>query len=251
MFKRLFQIFFVILLLVSCTSKQTVLEGSAKSLYELINKELNKERKYIFFGTTDYKLLSEMIIALQVRYPYSTYARESYLLSGEVAYKRKKYGEAIVEYQAFIENQINHPKVDYATYRIFKSQSKLITDKDKNIQPAKEILGIFELLTEEYKYSEFMPETIEIYEKAKKYILKRAIYIAKFYIKDEKYNSALGRIDNANILIPEKVAQSQEAQYIKTFCLIKTTESTKKTDYIKSYIERFPNSPYISELNDL
>ena len=36
MFKRLFQIFFVILLLVSCTSKQTVLEGSAKSLYELI-----------------------------------------------------------------------------------------------------------------------------------------------------------------------------------------------------------------------
>ena len=87
--------------------------------------------------------------------------------------------------------------------------------------------------------------------KAKKYILKRAIYIAKFYIKDEKYNSALGRIDNANILIPERVAQSQEAQYIKTFCLIKTSESSKKTDYIKSYIERFPNSPYISELNDL
>ena len=128
-----------------------------------------------------------MITTLHIRFPYSPYTREAYLLSADVAFKKKRYELAISEFREFINNQVNHPKIEYATFKILKSYSLLMSTKDKNEDPAKAILQIYDSLTAVYKSSEYMKETEKIYLKAKRYILKRAIYVA-FFVNEKKYN---------------------------------------------------------------
>ena len=127
-------------------------------------------------------------------FPYSPYTREAYLLSADVAFKKKRYELAISEYREFINNQVNHPKIEYATFKILKSYSLLMSTKDKNEDPAKAILQIYDSLTAVYKSSEYMKETEKIYLKAKRYILKRAIYVANYYKEKDEYGDMSAKI---------------------------------------------------------
>ena len=171
MFNRLLKLFLVTIILISCSSREDSLTGSDEEIYNLILKEINKEKKYIILNNTDFELVEDMITTLQIRFPYSPYTREAYLLSADVAFKKKRYELAISEYREFINNQVNHPKIEYATFKILKSYSLLMSTKDKNEDPAKAILQIYDSLTAVYKSSEYMKETEKIYLKAKRYIL--------------------------------------------------------------------------------
>ena len=99
-----------------------------------------------------------MLLTLQVRYPYSEYTRETYLINGDVSYRTKDYYDAIEDYEIFLEEQPNHPKINYAKYMIIKSYSKLMTTMDKDISPSKKVIDLFNNLSVEMKNSEYFPE---------------------------------------------------------------------------------------------
>ena len=249
---RFLKVLFVVVFLISCTgSREEFLTGSDKELYDLINKEINKKKKYVVLNHTDFDLLEDMITTLQIRFPYSPYTREAYLLSADVAFKRKRYNLAIKEYTEFLNNQVNHPKTDYATFKLLKSQSLLIAAKDKNDDPAKEILRIYDSLSAVYKSTEYMDETQRIYIKAKKFLLKRAIYVANFYIKKDQYESALGRLNNTEILIPNLLNNSSEAQYLIVLSKIKLSKDADKNTLLNNYKKKFPKSKFIENLEEL
>ena len=236
----------------SCTSKVTILKGTDKEIYDSIVSEVNKKRKWLILGGTDYGVLEDLITTLQIRYPYSIYTREIYLLSGEVSYKRKRWGFAINRYQEFIKNHPSHPKVNYAKYKIFKSNSKLMRDKDNDINPALDIIKMYETLTDDFKQDEYFKDTTNIYSAAKKFVLKRAIYISRFYIKKEEYKSAYSRIENAKSSIPEMVSNSYEAQYLLIFCLSKMKDHDYIIEDLKNeYKKKFPKSPFLKEINKI
>ena len=251
MFNRLLKVFFVLIILASCSKREDFLTGSDQEIYNLIVKEINKKKKYLVLNHTDFSLLEDMITTLQIRYPYSPYTREAYLLSGDVAFKRKRYPLAINEYSEFIKNQVNHPKTDYATFRILKSHSMLIAAKDQNVDPAKDILNIYATLSAVYKSTEYMAETERIYKKAKRFILKRGIYVAKYYVKKGEFSSALGRLNNTETLVPNLAKNSAEAQYLIVLSQIKTLKDADKITLISSYKKRFPKSDFIEDLENL
>ena len=251
MFYRLLKVFFVLIIIASCSKREDFLTGSDEEIYNLIVKEIDKKKKYLVLNHTDFSLLEDMITTLQIRYPYSSYTREAYLLSGNVAFKRKKYGLAINEYSEFIKNQVNHPKRDYATFRILKSHSMLMSGKDKNVDPAKDIIDIYATLSAVYKSTEYMPETERIYKKAQRYILKRGIYIANYYVKKGEFSSALGRLNNTETLIPNLVRNSEEAQYLIALSQIKTLKDADKLTLINFYKKKFPKSDFIKDLENL
>ena len=249
---RFLKLLFVAVFLISCSgNREEFLTGSDKELYDIINKEINKKKKYVVLNHTDFDLLEDMITTLQIRFPYSPYTREAYLLSADVAFKRKRYNLAIKEYNEFLKNQVNHPKTDYATFKLIKTHSLLISAKDKNDDPAKEILRLYGSLSAVYKSTEYMEETEKIYKKAKRFILKRAIYVANFYIKKGEYESALGRLENTEILIPNLVNNSSEAQYLIVLSKIKTLNDPDKETLINYYKKKFPNSKFTEELQEL
>ena len=248
---RLLKVFFIAVFVISCSSKTDFLTGSDQELYNLIVKEINKEKKYVVLNHTDFDLLEDMITTLQIRFPYSSYTREAYLLSADVAFKRERYGYAIGEYKEFIKNQINHPKINYAQFKIIKAYSFLISDKDKNVDPAKQILSIYESLSPVYRSTEYMQDTEKIYVKAKRYILKRGIYVANYYIKKKEFESALGRLQNTEELIPNMVRNSAEAQFLIILSKIKTMEDADKPTLLNYYKKKFPASEFIDNLEEL
>jgi len=251
MFIRLLKVFFIAFFVISCSSKTDFLTGSDEELYNLIVKEINKEKKYVVLNHTDFDLLEDMITTLQIRFPYSSYTREAYLLSADVAFKRERYGYAISEYEEFIKNQINHPKINYAQFKIIKAHSFLISDKDKNVDPAKQILSIYDSLSPVYRSTEYMVDTEKIYLKAKRYILKRGIYVANYYIKKKEFESALGRLENTEVLIPDMVRNSAEAQFLIILSKIKTMEDADKLTLLNYYKKKFPGSEFIDNLEEL
>ena len=248
MFNRLLKLFLVTIILISCSSREDSLTGSDEEIYNLILKEINKEKKYIILNNTDFELVEDMITTLQIRFPYSPYTREAYLLSADVAFKKKRYELAISEYREFINNQVNHPKTEYATFKILKSYSLLMSAKDKNEDPAKAILQIYDSLTAVYKSTEYMKETEKIYLKAKRYILKRAIYVANYYKEKDEYSSALARLRNTEEIIPGLIKNSAEAQYLIVLSQIKTLKDADKLTLYNNYKKKFPSSDFLEEL---
>ena len=252
MFSRLILLVFSVSLLFSCTSKVIILKGTDKELYDTIIAEINKERKYLILGGTDYGKLEHLMTTLQIRYPYSEYTREAYVLHGDIAYKQKRYQLAVQQYNEFIKNQTNHPKINYARFMIFLSHSKLIRNKDLDLGPSLKIIELYNSLSQPYLDSEFMERTDKIYNTARKFILKRTIYISKFYIEKGEFGSACSRIDNASVFIPDLVENSYEAQYLKILCLAKDKSNDVSIEDLRnSYKSKFPNSPFLDDLDEI
>ena len=127
----------------------------------------------------------------------------------------------------------------------------LISGKDKNVDPAKDILNIYATLSAVYKSTEYMPETERIYKKAQRYILKRGIYVANYYVKKGEISSALGRLNNTETLIPNLVRNSEEAQYLIALSQIKTLKDADKLTLINFYKKKLPKSDFIEDLENL
>jgi hypothetical protein len=122
--------------------------------------------------------------------------------------------------------------------------------KDKNVDPAKAILQIYDSLSAVYKSTKYMEETEEIYSKAKKYILKRAIYVANYYKKKGEFSSALARLKNTEKMIPSLIRSSSEAQYLIVLSEIKTLKDVDKLTLFNNYKIKFPGSEFIEELEN-
>jgi outer membrane assembly lipoprotein YfiO len=252
MFSRLILLVFSISLLFACTSKVVILKGTDKELYDTIIAEINKERKYLILGGTDYGKLEHLMTTLQVRYPYSEYTREAYVLHGDIAYKQKRYQLAIQQYSEFIKSQTNHPRINYSRFMIFLSYSKLIRNKDLDLGPSLKVVELYNSAPQSYLDDQYMEQTDKIYQMARKFILKRAIYISKFYIEKGEFGSACSRINNASTIIPDLVENSYEAQYLKVVCLAKDKSNNVAIEDLRSsYKSKFPNSPFLDDLDEI
>ena len=148
MVSRIILLSLLLLIFISCTSQTAkLLGGSDKEIYDSIKSELSKKKTLYIFGGPRFSKVEDMLLTLQVRYPYSEYTRETYLINGDVSYRTKDYYDAIDDYEMFIEEQPNHPKINYAKYMIIKSYSELMTTKDKDISPSKKVIDLFNNLS--------------------------------------------------------------------------------------------------------
>ena len=155
-------------------------------------------------------------------------------------------------YNEFIKSQTNHPKINYSRFMIFLSYSKLISNKDLDLGPSLKVVELYNAAPQSYLDDEYMEQTDKIYKMARKFILKRAIYISKFYIEKGEFVSACSRIDNASTLIPDLVENSYEAQYLKVVCLAKDKNNNVAIEDLRSsYKSKFPNSPFLDDLDEI
>ena len=256
MFKRILLLFLFGFLTFSCSNTSKILSGSDKELYENIQSELAKKKTLYVFGGPRFSILKDYILTLQIRYPYSVYTREVSLIQGDISFKTKKFAEAIENYKIFIDEQLNHPKVNYAKYKIIKSYKELMSSEDKDIGPTIEIIKIYNNLDENLNDSEYIKEIQSIYEEARILLLKRTIYIANFYMDKNlgkySFESAYKRIVESSELIQDLIESSAEAQYIKLYSLFMIDPKADKVLLINNFASSFPNDDdYIESLNSL
>ena len=197
-----------LLLAVSCGGKQAIYEGTAEQLNNEISEELNKKSSFSIFGGTNYDKVFDILKEIQIRYPYTKYAALAELRSGDVYFKKKDYTTAAEEYENFITNHPGHEELDYGMYRLGLSYYKMKAGKDRNHSKPLNAIRWFTLLKETYPESEYVEQTQDKIEEARRTLAERELYIGKFYQKKKNYEAAAKRYGN----ILENYSDTEYAQ---------------------------------------
>lgn len=158
-------------------------EGVFKQAKELEEKEYYEESivKY-----TDVKN----------RFPYSKLAVDSKLKIADLQYERESFIEAQAEYQLFHELHPKHERSDYVVYRLAMSYfQSLPSTIDRDLSSAYKAIFHFDELIKNYPRSQYVNESTEKRDQAKKMLGQKELYVAQFYFIREMYESSLRRFE--------------------------------------------------------
>jgi outer membrane protein assembly factor BamD len=130
------------------------------------------------------------------KFPYSKYATMAELAIADCHYKDESFGEAQVSYQSFKDLHPKHAQIDYVTHRLGLSFfNQLPPTIDRDLTLATSAILYFEEVVKQYPNSAHAKEAAEKRDSAYKMLGEKEQYIADFYFKREKYDSALTRYE--------------------------------------------------------
>lgn len=114
----------------------------------------------------------------------------------EVYFKKETYPEAQSAYQVFKELHPRHEKIDYVTFQIGESIFKqLPTTIDRDLALAPIAMKDFEVLIRDYPKSHYVDEAQKRINEIVDMLAQKELYIADFYFRTEKWQSALVRYE--------------------------------------------------------
>lgn len=179
---------------------------------------------------------------LKNKFPYSKLAPEAEMKIADINYMREDFSEAQIAYQTFKDLHPTHVKSDYVTFRLGMSFFKQLPSTiDRDLSIAHKAILYFEEVIQSYGKSPFVAEAKDYRLKAKKMLAEKEEYIANFYLKKEKYESALGRYEEilaaypASDLEPKALLGAARSAY-------KMNDKVKTRGFIQRLLKEYPNS---------
>ena len=176
------------------------------------------------------------------KFPYSKLAPEAELKVADINYLREDYAEAQIAYQTFKDLHPTHPKSDYVTFRLGMSFYKQLPSTiDRDLSIAYKAILYFDEVVQSYGKSPFVAEAKEHRSKAKQMLAEKEMYIGNFYLKKEKWDSALGRYEEllsdfpSSDLEPKALLGAARSAY-------KLNDRTKTRGFIQRLLKEYPNS---------
>ena len=132
------------------------------------------------------------------KFPYSSFAMAAELAIADVQFKRESYPEAQIAYQNFRDMHPKNPKIDYVIYRAGMSYYLQLPETiDRDLSLANDAIYSFNEVIKSYPNSEHLADAKDKREKAFIMLAQKELYIADFYFRNEKYDSALLRYESA------------------------------------------------------
>lgn len=223
---------FSVLLFSSCTSKDKNAD-TAEGSYA-IAQELDKDELW--------DRAIQKYQDVKNKFPYSKYAVMSELAIADCHFKAESYPEAQISYQSFKDLHPKHPQIDYVTFRLaltFFNQLPPTIDRDLTL--AGSALIYFDEVIDQYPNSLHVAEAKEKKQQTYKMLAEKEKYIADFYFKKEKYDSALSRYEGLMSKYPgmgfDVIALSQAA-----LSASRLGEQDKAKKYFNDLKTKFPDS---------
>ena len=179
---------------------------------------------------------------LKNKFPYSKLAPEAELKVADINYMREDFAEAQIAYQTFKDLHPTHPKSDYVTFRLGMSFFKQLPPTiDRDLSLAHKAILYFDEVMQSYGKSQYVAEAKDHRQKALKMLAEKEEYIANFYLKKEKYDSALGRYEDIlsgypnSDLEPKALLGAARSAY-------KLNDRAKTRGFIQRLLKEYPNS---------
>jgi|SRR6185312_10546770 len=183
---------------------------------------------------------------LKNKFPYSRYATMAELAIADDYFKQESYPEAQVAYQAFKDLHPKHPQIDYVTYRLAMSFfNQLPGTVDRDLSLAKSTVLYFDEVISQYPNSQYLAECREKKTATLKMLAGKEDYIADFYFKRGKYDSALLRYDGLIRKYPG-LGFDAKAMSRAAICAAKNGEPDRAKKYIDELAQKFPGSSELS-----
>lgn len=165
-------------------------------------------------------------------------------------YESERYIEASVEYLQFRKLHPTHEKAAYALYRTGLCNFNQITGIDRDQTPQKSAAIYFEDFLNKYPQSEYAKDVTAKLDSVRLQQLQYELYVANFYYRTEKYESAMQRLEGALKTFPKSVLHDQTL-FLLGATRIKSGNTEKAREAFNRLSAEFPDSTYIVEAGKL
>lgn len=185
---------------------------------------------------------------VRYKFPYSAQAALADLAIGDTNFDREKYLEAIDAYRNFLKLHPNHPKADYAQFRIAESYYKDIpsdfflfppsTEKDQT--SVRDARNGFEEFLKLYPASEHVAQSKKLLGEILARLAQHEMAVADFYLHHDRLPAAVNRLTR----LVEDYPQSELAAPA-LLKLARTLVKLEKKDQARATLEKllkdYPN----------
>ncbi len=238
--KSIFALFFI--LISACSSNETVDPNSAEGLYNR-GLELEKNERY--------EEAVERFKDVRNKFPYSKVTTDAEMKVADCYYKQESFPEAQVAYQAFKDLHPKHPSIDYVTFQLAMSYyNQLPSTIDRDLTLSQKAITYFDEVITSYPNSKHFKDAKDKKQDVRSKLASKEEYIADFYFKREKYESALGRYEELIEEFPN-LGFDEKALFRAAFSAHKIGQLDKSNKYFSKLKEKHPKSQFINQMSRL
>lgn len=177
-----------------CSGKD-INDSDPKTLYEDAEADIS---------SSNYQLAQDKLRILKNKFPYSKYSVIAKLRIADVFFLQENFAEAAASYETFRDLHPSHEKAAYAGYRTAKSYYLDIPSNiARDLTAAHRALDAYQDFLNKYPTSEFAEESRKDLVEVKSQLSQKELYIAKFYIREDKFEAAKVRLTKILQLYPD------------------------------------------------
>ena len=190
MYRKIFYIFFIFLFITECSKKEeiSVKPPDNKESYNIYGQALEAMNEGEFFFAAQKFSEAEKIL------PVVEHSAKALLMSSFCYYTINFHEEAISSLEYFLKKYPADENIQYASYLIALSNYEQILDEKKDIEPLLKTKKIIEEYIEKYPNTDY---TLDLKFKLgliQNQLAAKELYIAKYYIKTQKWIPAINRL---------------------------------------------------------
>ncbi len=191
---------------------------------------------------------------VRYRHPYSSVAALADLAIADTFFVQDKFMEAVEGYRNFVKLRPNHPKVDYAEYRIALSHYEDIPmdfflfppSHEKDQSAVRGAAANFEAFLRKYPDSQYVPEAKEKLQETRERLADHEMSVAAFYLHHNRYKSAAARYERMASEFPDS-KRIGEALLRLADVQLKLEEPQKARATLEKLIRDFPTDAHKAE----
>lgn len=162
----------------------------------------------------------------------------------EAHFLSKQYLEAAVAYEEFLKQHPSYPQMDQVLYQLGMSYYKQKLSIDRDQTAARNALATFNTLLEAYpdfpEASDIKVLRLECLDD----LVAHEIYVGEFYLKTDKYDAAIRRLQGVSELYPDHYYQRDRASFLLGKALLEADRIDEAREVWESLIRRFPQSSH-------
>jgi len=177
---------------------------------------------------------------IQEKSPEKAYDAVLMLRIADTYFGEKKYSEAQVEYQAFLNYHPVHKDAAYAQYQIAMCSYRELTSIDRDPIPNQTTIREMRKLKEKYPNSSYTVEADNYISICTDRLAQYEYYVAKFYYKKSSYKAAAGRYEKLLKTYPGSSAQ-KDALYYAALSYMELGEWNQARIKFKALAEQYPD----------
>lgn len=164
----------------------------------------------------------------------------------DAQYENETYIEAAASYEEFRKLHPGHEKAPYALFRQAMCNYKQITGIDTDQTPVSNSVNLFTTFIRTYPESGLAKDAREKLEECVKNQLKYEVYVGRFYLRTEKYQSAIKRLEGALSRFSSVPLHDETLLYLGQAYML-SGEKAKGRDVFGRLASDYPNSPFLNE----
>ena len=145
---------------------------------------------------SDYFFAQKKFGEAEILLPQSAWAAKSALMSGYCFYAINFYTEAISGLERFTKTYPASKNLDYAHYLIAISYYEQILSEEKDIDPLLKSKEKIEFFLKKYPETDYAIDLKYKLELVINQLAAKEMYVARYYIKNEKWIAAINRLNN-------------------------------------------------------